>query len=215
MIMTDNISRVQKVFTFLLALFLLSSCQKELTGDTDAGGGTLPPASEKPKVGTIWTYHYYIYNLVGGGIHSTEVLKFKAKAEEVLGGEKWLNIVDMAADTTVFYLNQKAGGLYQYANNTSNLLCKDPAAVGDTYTSFNDKSTEDFTVKGVKDTLQTGIGDIPANYYEGIKLTKLIDQVWYNENAWIVRRHFFFYRELGPIITYYRKSSLYLDKIEY
>jgi len=39
-------------------------------------------------VGTVWTYRYYIYNFVGGGIHSTEVLNFKAKSEDVLAGEK-------------------------------------------------------------------------------------------------------------------------------
>jgi hypothetical protein len=195
----------------LLALFLFSSCQKEINGDID--NGTVPPVIEKPKVGTVWTYHYYVYNLVGGGIHTTQILRFKAKAEEVLGGEKWLNIVDMATDTTVFYLSQKTGGLYQYTNNASYLFCKDPAAVGDTYTSFNDKSIEDFTVKGVKDTLPTSIGDIPANYYEGVKKNKLIDQVWFNENAWIVRRYL--YVVILPFGTYYHYSSLFIDNIEY
>ncbi len=196
----------------LLGVFLLGSCQKEITGGID---GTLPVTSQKPKVGTVWTYRYYIYNLVGGGIHATSVLTFKAKSEDVLSGEKWLNIVDLAADTTVFLLNEKTGGLYQYVNNSSNLFCKDPAIVNDTYTTFNDRGIEDFTVNGVKDTLSTGIGDIPTNYYIGIKTAQLIDQLWYNQNAWIVRRHFFFYRAIGPIVTYYRYSSLYLDKIEY
>lgn len=208
-----HINRIQKGLMILLALFLFNSCKKSTNGGTD---GTV--TNQKPKVGTIWTYRYYVYNppAAGGGIHTTEVLNFKAKNEVVLSGEKWLNIVNMATDTTIFILNEKTGGLYQYANNSSNLFCKNPAVVNDSYTSFNDGSMETFTVKGVKDTLSVGIGNIPVNYYEGVK-GQLIDQLWYNEYAWIVRRHFFLYTTNPPMPFnyYYRYSSLYLDNIQY
>jgi hypothetical protein len=207
------INWIKRGIVVLAAVSLFSSCQKDVAVD----GGTGPGTNQKPKVGTVWTYRYYVYNppVAGGGIHTTEILKFKAKEEVVLGGEKWLKIVNAANDTTIFLLSAKTGGLYQFANNTSNLFCKDPAAIGDTYTSYNDNGVEDFTVKGIKDTLVTGIGDIPANYYEGVKITKLIDMVWYNEYAWIVRRTFYLYlpNPTGP--TYYKYSTLFLDQIDY
>jgi len=206
------INWIRRAIIVIAIASLFSSCQKEVTVD----GGTDPGiTSQKPKVGTVWTYHYYTYYppAGGNGIRTSQIVQYKAKSEDLLSGEKWLNIVDIATGATIFLLNEKTGGLYQYANNSSNLFCKDPAATGDTYTSYNDGSMEDFTVKGVKDTLSTGIGDIPTNFYEGVKTAKLIDQIWYNPNAWIVRRHFFLLDNSIP--TYYRYSSLYLDKIEY
>ncbi|GAB2841546.1 hypothetical protein [Ferruginibacter profundus] len=209
-------NRIKTVLLLLLTGFLCSSCQKEVNGLID-GGGSVIPVKQKPKVGTVWTYHYYTYNTpgAGGGIKTSIILTLKAKSEDVLGGEKWLNIVDVATDTTVFLLNEKPGGLYQYTNNKSYLLCKDPAAVNDTYNTFNNGSAEDFTVKLVKDTLPTGIGDIPVNYYEGVKLTYLVDQVWYNEYAWIVRKQYFISKPGIGTWVYYRFSTLFLDKIEY
>jgi len=207
-----NSISIQKGLIVLAALCVFNSCKKSST--TTDGINT----NQKPKVGTIWTYRYYTYNPpnAGGGIHTTEVVNYKAKNEVVLGGEKWLNIVNMATDTTIFILNEKTGGLYQYANNSSNLFCKNPAVLNETYTSFNDGSTETFTVKGIKDTLDTGIGNIPSNYYEGVK-GPLIDQVWYNEYAWIIRRHFYLYTTNPPMPFnyYYRYSSLFLDNIQY
>lgn len=205
---------IQKGLIVLVALCVFNSCKKSSGGGT---GGTA--AGQKPKVGTIWTYRYYVYNspAAGGGIHTTEVVNYKAKNEVVLSGEKWLNIVNMATDTTIFILNEKTGGLYQYANGSSNLFCKNPAVLNESYNSFNDGSMETFTVLGVNDTLAFGIGNIPANYYEGVKVSKLIDQLWYNEYDWIVQRHFYLYTTNPPMPFnyYYRYSSLYLDKIQY
>jgi hypothetical protein len=95
---------IQKALIVLAAICVFNSCKK--SSDSGTGGTT---ADQKPKVGTIWTYRYYVYNspAAGSGIHSTEVLNYKAKNEVVLGGEKWLNIVNMATDTTIFILNEK------------------------------------------------------------------------------------------------------------
>jgi hypothetical protein len=189
---------------------MLVACQKEINGFSD---GIINPADIKPRVGTIWTYRYTTYQIVGSVIGS-KVIYHKAKSEETLGGEKWLKIVDVDADTTVYFLNIKSGGLYQYTNSSSYLFCKYPAVLNDNYNTLNDGTTEDFTVKGVNDTLPTGIGDIPANYYEGIKDGYLIDRIWYNKNAWIVHR-VIWQKKPFPSVAYYRYSTMYIDNIVY
>lgn len=203
-----------KLFLSLLLLFistsLFLSCQKEVDGSTI---GVIIPAAQKPKVGTSWVYFYTTYYAYGA-VRSVQKLTYKAKNEETLGGEKWLNIVDVATDTTVYYLNVKAGGLYQYTNNSSYLLCKYPAAINDTYNTFNDGAAEDFTVKAVNDTVPTGIGNIATHYYEGVKNGFIIDFIRYNNNAWIVYE--IIWRKLPlPSSTYYRYSTLYIDTILY
>ncbi len=188
----------------------LMSCQKELNGSVNT---VTVPVSQKPKVGTTWTYRlltYYSY----GPLATTETLVYKAKTEETLGGEKWLNIVNVAIDTTVYLMNSKTGGLYQYANTSSNLLCKYPAAIIDSYSTFNEGAIEDFTVKGVNDSTATGVGIIPLNYYEGVKTGSLIDLIWYNDNAWIVWK-FQYFKGPAPANLYYLKSKMYLDNIVY
>ena len=195
----------------ILGAITFLSCQKELDGLSE--DGVINPADQLPKVGTIWTYRYTTYQVLGSVI-SAKVIYHKAKSEETLGGEKWLKIVDVDMDTVVYYLNVKAAGLYQYTNNNSFLFCKSPAALNDTYNTFNDGSTEDFTVKGVNDTLPTGIGDIPANYYEGVKGGYLIDRIWYNKNAWIAHR-VIWQKKPDPSVAYYRFSTMYIDNIVY
>lgn len=204
-----------KLFLRLLILFTaaspLFSCQKEIDGLTN--GVVITPVNQKPKLGTIWTYSYYTYHSYGG-IATSKIVTHKAKTEETFGGEKWLNIVDVDADTTVYFLNTKTGGLYQYTNSNSYLLCKYPAAINDTYNTFNGGAFEDFTVKGVNDTLATGIGSVPLNYYEGVKSGYLIDLIWYNDNAWIVWKTV--WRKLPPPGTaYYKFSSMFIDNIVY
>lgn len=209
-----KIHLMHKLLVFFVATVLLASCQKEVA-DTGSGSGTgvTPPAAQKPKVGTTWTYNYTTF-YASGGIETIKTLTYRAKEEETLGGEKWLNIVDVATDTTVFKLNSKTGGLFQYTNNSSYLLCKQPAAVNDTYNTFNAGSAEVFTVKSVNDTLATGIGKKPANYYEGVVGGTLIDFIWYNDNAWIV--HKILWRKLAPPSTaYFRYSTLYISSIVY
>ena len=203
-----------KYYFFFLLVISINACQKEIN-NTSNGGGIVTTA-QKPKLGTRWTYRYYTYYGYGsGGLATSAIIELKAKSEDVLNGEKWLNIVDMATDTTVFLLNEKTGGLYQYTNSKSYLFCKDPAVVNDTYNTFNNGGPENFVVKNVKDTLITGIGNIPTNYYEGSKDGYIVDQVWYNENAWIVKKQVYhLYTPLGAI-NYYRYSTLFLDKIVY
>lgn len=196
-------------FILIIVGGLIISCQKEINGLTS---GVLP-SNEKPKVGTIWTYSYYTFNSLNGGVAISKDITHKAKNEENIGGEIWLNIVDLETDTTVYLLNTKTGGLYQYTNSNSYLFCKYPAILNDTYTTFNTGSTEDFTVKGANDTLPTNIGDIVTNYYEGVKNSLLIDMIWYNTNVWIARRTIWRKSPLGT--TYYKYSSMFIKTIVY
>ncbi|MBL0146011.1 MAG: hypothetical protein IPP48_09795 [Chitinophagaceae bacterium] len=183
------------------------SCQKESNIDNPV------VVTSTPRLGTLWTYRYLIYNQ-DGSLSSNQTITHKAKSEIMLGGEKWLNIVDVIPDTTVYLLNTKTGGLYQYTNNGSNLLCKFPAALNDTYTTFNEGVLENFTVKSVNEILPTGIGDIPVNYYEGIKNSVLIDLIWYSDKAWIVRKTQ--YRNRSVITpVFYKYYTFYLDSITY
>jgi hypothetical protein len=206
--MTDKV--ISRISILFISVFLLASCQKEIDGLVS--GGVTPP-DQKPQIGTVWTYRYYTYHS-SGGLSGIYVITHRAQSEENLGGEKWLRIIDVAADTTVYFLNVKATGLYQYTNNNSYLLCKYPAALNDTYNTFNAGAAEDFTVKGVNDTLPTGIGDIPANYYEGEKNGYIIDYIWYNNNTWIVRK--IVWRQVSfPFFLYYRYSTMFLDNIVY
>jgi hypothetical protein len=199
-------------FIILLAgACIITSCQKELDGLTE--GLIIIPAAQKPKVGTIWTYRFYTYHSYGG-LSTSKILTYKAKTEETIGGEKWLRLVDMANDTTVYLMNTKAGGLYQYTNSNAYLLCKYPATLGETYNTFNEGATEDFTVKGVNDSLDTGLGIIPFNYYEGVKGGDIIDLVWYNNNAWIIWKYQY-YKGPPPANRYFLYSKMFIDNIVY
>lgn len=196
----------------LAVSFLFSSCQKEL--DYEIIPGITPPVLQKPRLGTKWSYRYYTFYSYSGGLATAENLVFKAKSEEIINSEKWLRIVNVDTDTTVYLLQEKSDGLYQFTNNNGYLLCKYPAAKNDTYTTFYSGEMEDFVVKGVNDTIITDIGDIPATYYETYKGTHLVDQLWYNPYTWIVWRQV--NRKVYPLGTaYYKASVLYLFKIEY
>ena len=176
-------------FFLIIGASAIVSCQKEINGLTTTGGTVIPvPTDQKPRVGTAWTYSYYTFH-ANGGVFTSKTITHKAKSEETLGGEKWLKIVDMETDTTVYYLNTQTDGLYQYTNNNPYLLCKFPAVINDTYTTFNGGDVEDFKVLAVNDTTPTNIGDIPLSKYEGVKNTGfgtyIIDVLWYNKNAWL------------------------------
>lgn len=196
------------------ACFIMS-CQKEVDG-TINGGTVVPPADQKPKVGTIWTYYYNWYSTPGGATQS-KIINHKAKSEETIGGEKWLKIVDVETDTTVYFLNTKVDGLYQYTNSNPYILCKYPASVNDTYTTFNDGASEFFTVRGINDTTATGIGNIPLSKYEGVKNSDIVDLIWYNKNAWVVWKYQYKRYPVAPpgSPVYYLYSQMFIDKIVY
>ena len=199
--------------TLMIMGMLFVSCQKEINGVTSGGGGVVI-AGQKPKVGTTWTYRYYTYYQLTGGLATSAVLTYRAKSEENLGGEQWLKIVDVAADTTVWLLNEKAGGLYQYINGNSYLLCEFPAQANDSYNSYNEGQAEMFTVKSVNAILPTGIGDIPVNYYEAFVGTQIMDLFWYNENVWLARKSKYINKSvLTP--SFFLYSTLFLDSIVY
>jgi hypothetical protein len=204
--------RAFALMTVVMALALLNSCQKEL--DYAIIPGTTPIVLQKPKLGTEWYYRFYTFYSYSGGLATSENLVYKAKSEEVINGEKWLQVVNVAADTTVYLLQEKADGLYQYINNNGYLFCKYPAAVNDRYTTFYSGEMEDFIVKAVNDTISTDIGDIATTYYETYKGSHLIDQVWYDPYTWVVWKQV--NRKIYPLGTaYFKYSVLYLSKIIY
>jgi hypothetical protein len=52
---------MNRIFSVLLVMLIglsLVSCQKEIDGSSSGGGGILPPADQKPKLGTRWSYLY-------------------------------------------------------------------------------------------------------------------------------------------------------------
>jgi len=200
----------KNLFLRLVAIIIVGNLLISCSKDSDP----IPaPVVKKPKLGTTWTYQYYtFYSYGGGGIATSEILNYKAKTEEIIGGEKWLKIVNVKTDTTVYLLQEKVDGLYQNINNTSYLLCKYPASLNESYNTFNAGASEAFVVKGVQDSLETGVGKVPVNFYEGTKSGYIIDEIWYNENAWIVKHQV--YRVLmGP--NYYKYSRLSIESIAY
>lgn len=208
-------NKINRIFLFAILLAAtLVSCQKELDGSLGGGGINPTPVNQVPRVGTTWTYRHYIYHQ-DGSLYQAHIMTLRIKSEEMLGGEKWFRVVNVTPDTTVFYLQVKPDGLYQYANNSPQLFLKDPALVGDNYNTFNEGFAEQFFVRGSKDTLPTGIGNVVVNYYEGYRVTNLIkNQIWYNKNAWIVRWEQFQNRALVGFF-WYRYRAFYLDNIVY
>jgi hypothetical protein len=196
----------------LLLLFVagvfFTACQKEID---DTINGVPAATKKKPRLGTTWTYIYITYYSFGGVI-SSSVLVYKASSEETIGGEKWLRITDTATMATVFLVNEKTGSLYQYSNNSANLFFKYPAAVNDTYNTYNAGKNEDFIVKGVNDSLSTGVGDIAVNHYEGRVMGVLTDEYWYNDEVWIAWHYVYRNPVFSPVFRY---STLFLQRITY
>ncbi len=146
------------------------------------------PVVKTPKLGTTWTYQMDKYG-VNSNTFTTSTVKHKATSELNIGGETWLRITD---DTLglVYILNTKTGGLYQYDNSVSNLLCKYPATVNDSYNTYNYGAAETFTVKetGLSLGSSNGASFYNVNRYEGVKSGMITDQIWYNNEVWFARR---------------------------
>lgn len=198
---------MKKLF-YIFFVLVLASCQKE-TGD---GGNDPNAGGQKPKLGTTWVFTYYTY-YISGGLATSKTITWKAVGEETLGGEKWLKINETGVDTTVYYLREKSDGLYQYVNGSANLLCKEPAAAGQTYSSFNAGGMEDFTVISAGQPLTTSLGELKSNMYEGRKTGNLIDEFWYNPNHWLIRH--ILYRKYPSGVDYYKYSARYIQSITY
>jgi hypothetical protein len=137
------------------------------------------------QVGTVWTYQYKTFS-ASGVLTTTSTIKWRAQAEETLGGDKYLKIVDSVGNL-LYYLNVKTGGLYQYANNAAQLLCKDPAAVNDAYTSYNGTANEDFVVTNTSLLLGLPYSNATVNRYTGSRSGNVNDILWYNKDLWIAR----------------------------
>lgn len=186
------------LLVFLAGLIL--SCQKELQ----------PEPVPIVKLGSKWVYRYTTYYATGG-VKESYLITYRITSEEQLGGESWLNVTD-SADQTVYLFQVKPDGLYQYTNNNAYLFCKDPAVVGQTYNTYNNGGTEDFTVLKVSDTISYGGQNVAVNYYEGKKNGKVSDKIWYSKKEWIVRREYWAESGFSP---YYRRYSLYLQDFVY
>lgn len=165
-----------------LCLFLLAAVFASCKKSEDA-----PAAITKPRVGTLWTYQLDTYG-AGATTFTSSTVTLKAAGEQTLGGEPFLNITD-STTATIYLLRQKTGGLYNYANSAVNLVCKEPAVLNETYNGYFNGAATSFTVKETA----TVIGGLPfpdftVNRYEGKQGALLKDVIWFNTDAWIVRR---------------------------
>jgi hypothetical protein len=187
------------VLLFAVIVFTTTSCQKMLE---------LAPEPQ-PKVGTQWVYDSTNY-FADGRVKSTGTVTYTADSEVVLGNEKWLKIVN-GGGKTIWYLHKNTGGLYQYANNASNLFLKYPAVLNDTYNTYNEGNAESFKVTAVSDTVELAHEFVDATRYEGTKNSMVVDKIWFNSSKWIVQKDIYGRNFTGLI--YYRKSHLLLQKV--
>ena len=102
--------------------------------------------TKNPKWGTTWTYRYYIYHQ-DGSCTSLFTLTYKAKSLDTLGGETWLRIIDVDADTTVYYPEKQGRRFISIRQQRIQPFLQDPASLGDSYTTYNEGGPENFIVK--------------------------------------------------------------------
>ncbi len=177
---------------FLTLLFIMAvlaiSCSKSSTPDPVS-------APTKPRVGTKFTYRYKTFT-PGGVVLTSQDVVYSITAEQTLGGEKWFQFSDPSG-TPWLLLNVKTGGLYQYANNASQLLCKFPAVLNETYAAYNNGATETFTVKTVDSLLAAPIADVKVNMYESTAGGFVTGYNFYNADYWLVKREIW---QLNPVL---------------
>jgi hypothetical protein len=196
---------VRNLLLSALLLLILASCQKEIAFSTT------PVVTYQPQLGTRWTYRSYTYNL-SGSLNSTVDEFYRISSIDTLGGEPWFNVTDSDANT-VFHLKVRPDGLYQYTNNSSNLLCKDSAALGDSYTTYNNGGPEVFTVSGLKDTVDVGAVAVSTTFYTGVKNSYTVDYILYNKAYWFLEKDI---RRFNPFTgTMVNVSKLELLAIAY
>jgi hypothetical protein len=167
------------LLSMILLVLLLSHCSKD--------EGT--PARTEVSLGTQWTYRYKKFDAVGV-INKTFTVKYKVSSEQMIGSDKWFVITD-STQAALFVLIKKADGLYHFTSNSPHLLCKFPATVNDTYTSYNNGEDELITVKEVGSTVTVPKGDIVVNRYEGEQGAIIKDIIWYNPDFWFVKKEVF------------------------
>jgi hypothetical protein len=160
------------------ATILTVSCEKNTT--TAEGPVT------KPRVGSKFTYRYKTF-YPSGLILSSQDVVYTITEEVVLGGEKWFRFSDPSGAQWLL-LNVKTGGLYQYANNASNLLCKYPAIRNETYSAFNNEAVETFTAKAIDSLLAAPIADVKVNMFESTTGSFVTGYNFYNPEYWLVKR---------------------------
>lgn len=195
-------------------LFLVFIVSTAIISCSKSSDDAVQPVVKTPKLGTTWTFQQDKFKPDNLN-YITSTVTYKASSEVTLGGETWLKITD---DTmaVVYLLNVKTGGLYQYDNNTSNLLCKSPGAVNDVYTGYNRGGNETFTVKQAGITIASGNGSSYSNVimYEGYHGTELWDKIWYNDEVWFARRETWWHDPYPPY-TYRRDRRMVLYSITY
>jgi hypothetical protein len=179
-----------KRFPFLLCIAALGilSCKKSSTTDTAA-------AATKPRVGSKFTYRYKTFT-PGGVVLTSQDVVYSITAEQTLGGEKWFQFSDPSG-TPWLLLNVKTGGLYQYANNAAQLLCKFPAALNETYTAYNNGASESFTAKAIDSLLAAPIADVKVNMYESTSGGHVTGYNFYHPDYWLVKREVW---QLNPVL---------------
>ncbi len=170
-----KVSRLFFFFFIIATPFLIGSCKKN---NKDV-------VRDSVRLGTVWTYQYKTFT-ASGTLSTTSTLRWRAQAEETLGADKYLKVVDSVGNP-VFYLHVKTDGLYQYANNAAQLLCKDPAAVNDAYTSYNGTANEDFLVTHTNFLLGLPYFNATVNRYTGSRSGNVNDILWYNKDLWLAK----------------------------
>ncbi len=183
----------------LIAVFVLFSCKKT----------SKPEVVEKPRSGTKWTYNYKTYN--GIGALSSESFINLTATEETIANEKWL-VLKNDAGATVYTLQEKANGLYQYVNNASYLLAKHPAMVNDSYPSWYNGAAITYTVKAVGDSILAWNDIYSTTYSEGVQNAKIFDKIWYNPNVWFVLKETY---AISPFGVYHLDTRMTLSEISY
>jgi hypothetical protein len=180
---------LMKRFSILLSVAIVAiiSCKKS--------SNTPDPAPTKPRVGSKFTYRYKTFSPAGVVLTSQDLV-YSITAELTLGGEKWFQFSDPSG-TPWLLMNVKTGGLYQYANNASQLLCKSPATINETYMAYNNGATENFTVKAVDSLLAAPIADVKVTMYESTSGGNVTGYNFYNADYWLVKREIW---QLNPVL---------------
>jgi hypothetical protein len=175
------------LITLVSAAILTVSCKKSSTAVNN-------PVTQ-PRVGSKFTYRYKTF-YPSGLILSSQDVVYSITAEVTLGGEKWFQFSDPSG-TPWLLLNVKTGGLYQYANNASNLLCKYPAVRNETYNAYNNGTLETFTAKAIDSLLAAPIDDVKVNMFESTVGGYVTGYNFYNPGYWLVKREVW---QVNPVL---------------